>query len=370
MRTHGLSNLSVLIVVLAFLVLASVSVYPGWLNVSPVHAGSEQDFSGFAWSDNVGWISFNCTDIGTCSTSDYGLNLANNGNLSGYVWGDNIGWISFNANNGCPESGCVTQPKLNKSSGTISGWVRACVGTVNGNCTGASRSDGWDGWIKLSGTTPDGTPYGPIYSNDTFTGYSWGSDVVGWLSWGGTGYAVVTAHCTAFLTVSPTTVEQNQNVTLTWSVTRGQSCASTCTGSGFDTGGDISGSVAATVPPSPPSTSYALTCTGGPLAPPPPVNATVTVLTPAVEIKANNQTNNARVNQETANNTTIVWSSTNSTSCSITKNGVAWMSGLSSSGTTDTVTTKTTYTIDCTNSYDTHATASVTVNVLPGFKEF
>jgi hypothetical protein len=60
-----------------------------------VFAGSEHSLSGYAWSDNIGWVSFNCTDFGTCGAVDYGVNVDNSGYLSGNAWSSNIGWISF-----------------------------------------------------------------------------------------------------------------------------------------------------------------------------------------------------------------------------------------------------------------------------------
>lgn len=61
-----------------------------------VNAGAGDSMSGFAWSDNIGWLSFNCTDVGVCGTKDYGVNIDSLGNVSGNAWSDNIGWVSFN----------------------------------------------------------------------------------------------------------------------------------------------------------------------------------------------------------------------------------------------------------------------------------
>jgi len=368
-----LSYPAILVIVLLVALIVVAGVQQGGLpKGSSALAGAGQNVSGYAWSSNIGWISFNCTNDNSCGTSDYGVNIDNGGNFSGYAWSPSVGLISFNVSSGCPEAGCVTQPKFDKSTGVVTGWARACEGTVNGDCTGASRSDGWDGWIKLSGTTPDGNAYGPLLTDQTFVGYSWGSDVIGWLAWSGSGYGVISPAnivCHSSISASPDTVEQGQNVLLTWSVTGGPSCATSCTGSGFNTGGATTGTnVPSTVPPTPPTTSYALTCTGG--HNPPPVNTTVTVLIPTVQLTVNGQSKTARVNPDAANNTTVAWSSTNATSCSVTKNSAAWKTGLSSAGTVDTVTAQTTYAIDCVNSHDTHATASVTVNVTPGFNEF
>jgi len=63
---------------------------------------------GWAWDDNLGWISFYCppgagaTNTGVaCSnasyTGGYGVTIdPDTGIFSGYAWGDNTGWISFN----------------------------------------------------------------------------------------------------------------------------------------------------------------------------------------------------------------------------------------------------------------------------------
>src|SRR5512133_3036518 len=67
-------------------------------------AGAGDALSGYAWSENIGWISFNCTNNNSCGTSgNYGVNVSTT-NLSGYAWSENIGWITFNSAelSGCP----------------------------------------------------------------------------------------------------------------------------------------------------------------------------------------------------------------------------------------------------------------------------
>ena len=50
------------------------------------------------------------------------------------------------------------------------GWLKALSG-------GSAQSGGWDGWIHLHGTG-----YGvELQEDSTFSGYAWGSDVIGWL---------------------------------------------------------------------------------------------------------------------------------------------------------------------------------------------
>ena len=182
--------------------------------------------------------------------------------------------------------------------------------------------------------------------------------------------AVDVGSCTASLTAT-SPVEQGQNTSLSWGVSGGSLCASSCSGSGFVTGGAISGAdVPASVVPTPPSTSYSLTCSGGTYGPPPPANATVTVTVLTAVLTVNGQSDTARVNPAIANNATVVWSSSNASSCTVTKNASPWKTGLSSSGTLDSVTAQTVYTLDCQNKHGTHATASVIVNVLTNFQAF
>ncbi len=63
---------------------------------------NEGDLYGYAWSPAIGWISFNCNQIGVggtnnCSNSNYKVKVATStGYFSGFAWNDTIGWISFN----------------------------------------------------------------------------------------------------------------------------------------------------------------------------------------------------------------------------------------------------------------------------------
>lgn len=170
-------------------------------------AGAAHNVTGWAWSETIGWISFNnrncdadndglsngspvgCPSAGQ-PIANYGVNLDASGNISGYAWSENIGWISFQPADvlGCPTIPC--SPQLNLANGEVSGWARACAGTVNGNCTGATRTDGWDGWIHLRGTAQDSSIYGVTVSGPTWNGWAWGSDVVGWIHFKDVTYGV------------------------------------------------------------------------------------------------------------------------------------------------------------------------------------
>jgi len=159
-------------------------------------AGSNANVSGWAWSENIGWISFNSTncdsdgdgitDTGNysqCPTGesigDYGVHIAPDGVFSGYAWSENIGWISFNEEDlsGCPQEPCKAE--INLTSGEVSGWARALAPV------GDPEGGGWDGWIHLRGTN-----YGVKLNPSTreFEGWAWGGDdasstaVIGWIS--------------------------------------------------------------------------------------------------------------------------------------------------------------------------------------------
>lgn len=183
----------------------------------PADATSGDLLSGYAWSPNTGWMSFNCTTTGNCGTgagqSDYGVTVgsgASTRQLSGYAWSSNIGWITFNAADmvnsepNCGTAGyppCAPTATINVTSGTsygqVSGWARACNVYQTG-CSGAIKSDdllgGWRGWIKLRGSS-----YGVLANGTRWTGYAWGGGpttgtpspltggnaVTGWISFRG-----------------------------------------------------------------------------------------------------------------------------------------------------------------------------------------
>ncbi|MCL5017378.1 MAG: hypothetical protein M1155_01805 [Patescibacteria group bacterium] len=55
--------------------------------------------SGWAWNDQIGWISFNCNNIqNPCISPVYGVSISG-GDFTGWAWNDVVGWISFNCGN-------------------------------------------------------------------------------------------------------------------------------------------------------------------------------------------------------------------------------------------------------------------------------
>ncbi len=191
----------------------------------PIPFGGEESLSffvatnvsGWAWSENIGWISFNCIDTDSCGDVFYGVDVdLSTSAFSGYAWSENIGWISFNRK-ACSDTGEVcevdadcTAPatcedsagnppadpfqagtgliaKLDFSNNEVSGWARALTPK------GEPNAGGWDGWIKLKGSYGAGD-YGVILNPSAipaeFEGWAWGGNpadplnkgVIGWTS--------------------------------------------------------------------------------------------------------------------------------------------------------------------------------------------
>lgn len=179
------------------LALVFVALFAAAALSQPRQAASQSTtaITGYAWSETIGWISFSCTTGGPtgnniCGTNSYGVTIDTSGNLAGYAWSDSLGWIKFGGLSSFPSGSGTTAQNAALSGTSLIGWARACAGTAAGDCSSmTSRSDGWDGWIALSGTG-----YGPTLSGGSFSGYSWGDTNAGWISWNGAGYSVATTY--------------------------------------------------------------------------------------------------------------------------------------------------------------------------------
>ena len=152
--------------------------------------------SGWAWSSNIGWISFNCANQGSCATSPYGVTTVGKGTvkkLSGFAWSSNIGWITFN------EAQLSGRPAvtIDTQSGEAQGWARAYTCASPG-CQGAPN--GWDGWIHFAGphySSPNLSGNGGVTVDTSackFVGYAWGggndANFPGWIHFAGSTYQV------------------------------------------------------------------------------------------------------------------------------------------------------------------------------------
>ena len=195
-----------------------------YFQVAKIEAGVGDNVAGWAWSEIIGWLSFNCENtLAVCSSSDYGAHICEDDAdanqycaralafglsplddlLVGYVWSrgtydssGGIGWVSFNPDElvGCPAGYGPCEARFDTVSNEVSGWARACAVFADPDvCTGALHPErgGWDGWIKLRGTAQDATEYGVVIDDDVameFSGWAWaGDDItenspVGWIS--------------------------------------------------------------------------------------------------------------------------------------------------------------------------------------------
>jgi hypothetical protein len=220
---------------------------------------------GWAWSSNIGWISFDCRDVGACGINyKTALNMTTGAVAAGnehWAWSSNIGWIDTNPAGGYPEAPNHGL-QFNTNDGTVTGWMRA-----------VANGDGWDGWIKV---TDAKVATGGYVKNSAGTdgGWMWGADVVGWVkTWtGGTaGMTLPVADCA--VAIDPATpITPPQIVSLIWTcndLTQANSCS---IDKGVGTNMPISGN--RTVRPTE-DTTYTLTCQGfgGPVVK--PVNAVV-----------------------------------------------------------------------------------------------
>lgn len=160
------------------LIFGLLFLFPGVLR-----AGVDENISGFVWSENIGWISFNNTSGG--GETDYGVSVSpTTGLFSGFAWSENIGWIDFAPTGPYPTApnysacldfqgngqDCDDLPGNNK----VGGWARALANDAS-----------WDGWIKLNGSN-----YGVDYNKQTgeLSGYAWGNEVIGWINFSGINY--------------------------------------------------------------------------------------------------------------------------------------------------------------------------------------
>lgn len=209
-RVHNV----VAIAIVGVLFGAAYFANPTAFKASEVRADASSNVSGFVWSENIGWMSLNSTSDG--SAMSYGVNispLTGTGTFSGKAWSENIGWVSFDSADlsGCPSGACSAQ--VNWSTGAVTGWARVLA---NGG--------GWDGWIKLSDDTNSNWS-GKGVKIDTatgkFSGYAWGSDVVGWIDFAPTvGGVPITNNAQVSIPCS-----QSNPSTFTWGA-----CTASCTG--------------------------------------------------------------------------------------------------------------------------------------------
>ena len=157
--------------------------------------------SGFAWSPNMGWISFNSSDcdlngdgkfgdVGapagcpplSVTFHDYGVNVeTNTGQFKGYAWSNNLGWIYFGPDANLSGFGNVTEAS---APGDPKNWAKYDFKTEQVNGWAKALSLGDNGWIKMTGTWTSGVKINPLTTE--FTGFAWNGNSdgssIGWIS--------------------------------------------------------------------------------------------------------------------------------------------------------------------------------------------
>jgi hypothetical protein len=142
------------------------------ITVSSALPRGDYDVWGWAWSENIGWVSFSSDNTG--ASVEYGVFIdGTNGKLSGYAWSEHIGWVSFNQSDlsGCPVAPCKAEVDLN--TGHVSGWARALV-----------DGGGWEGWLRLRDASHGvyGVWIDPEPDPAEFVNWAWSDLNIGWLS--------------------------------------------------------------------------------------------------------------------------------------------------------------------------------------------
>ncbi len=147
-------------------------------------ADASGNLSGYAWNDNIGWISF-CGGLNTASCPgniSYGVSIDGSGNFQGFAWNDTVGWISFNCDN-AGAGNCSTNPYLVNtawlSTSTI-GYLESYIIDAGGPAT--LNSIIWQGNPGQSGT---GLGFEVAASNSTSGPWNYigpGGTSTGWYS--------------------------------------------------------------------------------------------------------------------------------------------------------------------------------------------
>ena len=194
---------AVLLFVLVVMLFVGFTVFGGNNYHPAVHAqtsdcknGATSCLIGWAWSSNIGWVSFNSDNAGAGGGS-YEVDVDDAGNLRGYAWSSNIGWISFDRNEtanppsvGTPDIGSGSGPiaKFDKNTGAVTGWARAlagCAGDVttwNGTrclVTGAGKDNGIGGGSVLVSTTSTTVTSSSTWTKQISSGSHYWIDVAG-----------------------------------------------------------------------------------------------------------------------------------------------------------------------------------------------
>lgn len=134
-------------------------------SIKTARTGSNDLVGGWAWSENIGWISFNCSnpEIDSCATQDYGVDLDIDMNLSGYAWSENVGWIAFEDTVATPDGHAFASNCINDCNVDFGNTCIACFNPDDWEVYGWAKivALGDDGWISLNCANQDACNAGP-----------------------------------------------------------------------------------------------------------------------------------------------------------------------------------------------------------------
>lgn len=197
MNIHPLNKIKIVGTVVGVLVLGLVV---GIKDPGTVRATANDNVHGYLFSDapdptdqhktsnsyggqGLGYISLN--NINPTLPGNYGVNLDfATGQFQGYGWSEYGGYVDFAPTATVPTGAGTTAGGAHINTACLAtAGPCSVLGWIKYNQVGMASLGGWDGWVSLHGTTGGGSSYGVMYDPvaGTFSGYAWGSDVVGWV---------------------------------------------------------------------------------------------------------------------------------------------------------------------------------------------
>ncbi len=151
----------------------------GWIDFySTGRVGVYSDrLEGYAAS-SVGYIALNCNSTpngNICGASNFKVSNDGNGNLSGWAYSDAIGWISFDS--ATAGSSYFYQVTINPTTGDFSGWAwNDIVGWISFNCADAGACGSSNYKVKTS-SWASGSQSSNLISSIFDTGVSGGAAI-------------------------------------------------------------------------------------------------------------------------------------------------------------------------------------------------
>lgn len=164
------------------------------------------DLKGYAWSANMGWISFNCANLvcannrskacatdqdcggdscsDSCASASYNVSMdMDSGQLSGYAWNSDAGWIYFGPDQDMSAYG-LGMISSSSAPAAARSWAYAdmMTGQVRGWALILSLQD--YGWIRMDSAPDHGVVFDP--GRGVFSGWAWNGNAdnsgMGWVS--------------------------------------------------------------------------------------------------------------------------------------------------------------------------------------------